>query len=182
MDAHVSQVVKQVTEVPKTPSPDRTVQCTVEQILDVLVPEMVKQLVEVPKTVSQDTIQQRNVEQIVDVPVPQVVEELEEVFKVSPQDRIEHHSFQQTIETRASSLTEKIVEMPVTQTQEKTRQVANTHVQHDVDTVEVEIPQFGAETGRISKLILGSTHPSLKQRCPDLPYSTARSRRFSSGC
>ena len=37
--------------------------------------------------------------------------------------------------------------MPVTQTQEKTRQVANTHVQHVVNTVEEEIPQFGAETG-----------------------------------
>ena len=37
--------------------------------------------------------------------------------------------------------------MPVTQTQEKTRQVANTRVQHVVNTVEEEIPQFGAETG-----------------------------------
>ena len=54
----------------------------------------------------------------------------------------------QTIETPpAFSLAEKIVEMPVTQTQEKTRQVANTHVQHVVGTVEVDIPQFGAETG-----------------------------------
>ena len=44
-DGHVSQVVGQVTKVPKTSSRDRTVQCTVEQILDVPVPEMVKQLV-----------------------------------------------------------------------------------------------------------------------------------------
>ena len=85
MDAHVSQVVEQVTEVPKTSSRDRTVQCTVEKILDVPVPEMVKQLVEVPKTVSQDRIQQRTVKQeIVGVPVPQVVEELVEVFNFSP--------------------------------------------------------------------------------------------------
>ena len=82
-DAHVSQVFKQVPEVPKISSRDRIVQCTVEQILDVPVREMVKQLVEVPKTISQDRIQQRNVEQIVDVSVPQVVEELVEVFTCS---------------------------------------------------------------------------------------------------
>ena len=75
---HVSQIVEQVTEVPKTSNCDRTLQCTAEQIFDVPGPEMVKQLVEVPKTVSQDRIQQRTVEQIVDAPVPQVVEELAE--------------------------------------------------------------------------------------------------------
>ena len=40
-DALVSQVVEQVTGVLKTSSRDRTVQCTVEQILDVPVPEVV---------------------------------------------------------------------------------------------------------------------------------------------
>ena len=39
-DVYVSQVVEQVTEVPKTSSRDRTLQCTVEQILDVPMPEM----------------------------------------------------------------------------------------------------------------------------------------------
>ena len=80
----MSQVVEQIAEVPKTSSRDRTLQCSAEQILDVLVREMAKQLVEVPETVSQDRIQQRTVEQIVDVPVPQAVEELAEVFRVSP--------------------------------------------------------------------------------------------------
>ena len=68
-------------------------------------------------------------------------------FKASPQDRIEQHSVKQTVETPAFSLAEKIVEMLVTQMQEKTRRVANTHVRRVVNTVEVEIPQFGAETG-----------------------------------
>ena len=35
VDVNVSQIVEQVTEVAKTPSRDRTLQCTVEQILDV---------------------------------------------------------------------------------------------------------------------------------------------------
>ena len=45
-DVYVSQVVEQVTEVPKTSSRDRTSQCTAEQILDVPAPEMVKQPVQ----------------------------------------------------------------------------------------------------------------------------------------
>ena len=84
VDVHVPRAVEQVTEVPKTSSRDRTLQCTAEQIFDVLVPEMAKQLMEVPETVSQDRIQQGTVEQIVDAPVPQAVEELAEIFRVSP--------------------------------------------------------------------------------------------------
>ena len=41
-DVHVSQIVEQVTEVPKTSNRDRTLQCTAEQIFDVPGPEMVK--------------------------------------------------------------------------------------------------------------------------------------------
>ena len=48
---HVSQVVGQVLEVPKSASRDRSLAYTAEQILDVLAPEMAKQLVEVPETV-----------------------------------------------------------------------------------------------------------------------------------
>ena len=62
-DVHVSLVVE-----PETSSRDRSLQCTVEQSLDVPVPEMVRQLVEAPKTVPQDRIRQRTVEQIVDTP------------------------------------------------------------------------------------------------------------------
>ena len=41
-------------------------------------------------------------------------------------------------ETLAVSFASEIIEMPVIQTQEKTRQVANTHVQHVFNTVETE--------------------------------------------
>ena len=110
-----------------------------EQTLDVTMPEMVKQLVEVPKIISQDRIQQRTVKQIVGIPVPQVVEEVVEVCKVSSQDRVQQRFGRQIIETPSISLAEKIVEMPVTQTREETQQVANTHVQHIINTVRVEI-------------------------------------------
>ena len=112
---------------------------TVEQILDVPVPEMVEQLVEVPETVSRDGVQQRTVEQIVDAPVMQAVEELAEVSKVFSQDRIQQRIVEKTI--LAIPLAEKIVELPVIQTEEKTRQGVNTHAQHVVDTVEVERPK-----------------------------------------
>ena len=113
---------------PKIVPQDRTLQCTAEQILDVLVPEMVKQLVEVPETVSQDRIQQRTVEQIVDASVPQAVEELAEVLRVFSQDRNQQRTVEQTIP--ATSLAEMIVEVPVIQTQGRTQQGVNTHVQH----------------------------------------------------
>ena len=133
VDVHVPGAVEQFTEVPKASSRDRTLQCTAEQILDVLVPEMAKQLVEVPETVSQDGVQQRTVEQIVDAPVPQAVEEPAEVSRVFSQDGIQQRVMEQT--TPAISLVDKIVEMPDTR---KTHQGVNTHVQHVVDTVEVE--------------------------------------------
>ena len=46
VDAYVSQIVDQDTEVPKTSNRDRTLQCTAEQIPNVPVPERVTQLVE----------------------------------------------------------------------------------------------------------------------------------------
>ena len=76
--------------------------------------------------------------QIVDVPVPQVVEDLVEVSKVFPQNRVQQRFVEQTIETPALSLAVKITEVPVIQTQRKTQQIVNTHVQHVVNTVEVE--------------------------------------------
>ena len=140
------KVDEQVTEVPRTSSRDRTLQCTEEQILDVLVPETAKQLMEVPETVSQDRIKQRTVEQIVDAPVSETVEELADVFKVSSQDRIQQYAVEQTIEIPAVSLDEKIIEVPVARTPEKAQQVVNTLVQHDVNTVEVERPQIMKQT------------------------------------
>ena len=43
-------------------------------------------------------------------------------------------------------LVQKIVEMPVTQTREEMQQVANKHVQHVVNAVEVEMPKIIKET------------------------------------
>ena len=144
VDVHVRQVVEQGLEVPEISSQDREVHGTVEQILDVPVPEKVEQLVEVPETVSRDGVQQRTVEQIVDAPVMQAVEELAEVSKVFSQDRIHQRIVEQTIP--AIPLAEKIVELPVIQTEEKTRQGVNTHAQYVVDTVEVERPKIIDET------------------------------------
>ena len=63
VDAHVSQVLEQVTKLPKTSSRDRTLQRAVEQILDVPVPEMVTRLLGVPNIIPQDRILQRTVKQ-----------------------------------------------------------------------------------------------------------------------
>ena len=135
-DVHVPQVVEQIIEVPKM----------AEQILDVLVPDMVEQLVKLPNTVSQDRIRQRTVEQIVDTSDPQVVEKLVVVFRVFSQDRIQQRTVEQTIP--ATSLTEMIVEVPVIQTQGRTQQGVNTHVQHVVNTVEVERPKIIKQIGQ----------------------------------
>ena len=111
-----------------------------------LVSQIVGQVTEVPRTVSQDRIQQRTLEQIVDTPVPQVVEELAETSMVCSQDRVQQSSVEQTIETPAISLAEKIVEVLVIQTQGKTQQSVNTHVQHVVNTAEVERPKIIKQT------------------------------------
>ena len=124
-------LAEQNTEAPETSSRDRTLQC------------MAKQLVEVLETVFRNRVQQRTVEQIVDAPVPQAVEEPAEVSRVFSQDEIQQRVMEQDIETPAVSLVEKIVEMPVTW---KTQQGVNTHVQHVVNTVEVERPKIVKET------------------------------------
>ena len=152
VDVRMPQVVGQVLEVPKISSQDRDLHGTVEQILDVLVPEMAKQLVEVPETISPDRIQQRSVEQIVDASVPQAVEELAEVFRVFSQDRIQQRIVEQTIP--AIPFAEKIVELPVIQTEEKTRQGVNACVQHVANAVEVEKPEIIEETVQRMKPII----------------------------
>ena len=125
------QDVGQVFEVPKIPSRDRILQCTVEQILDVPVLEKAERLAEVPKIVSQDGIQQRTVEQTVDILVPQDVEEPAEFFNVSSQDRVQLRfgieNLARVLRSRSLkplliSLAEKIVDVPVIQTEEKTQQ------------------------------------------------------------
>ena len=151
IEIQCQKVVEQVTEVPRTSSRDRTLQCTEEQILDVLVPETAKQLMEMPETVSQDRIKQRTVEQIVDAPVPQAVKELADVFRVFSQERIQQRAMEQI--TPATSLAEMIVEVPVIQTPERTQQVVNTSVQHIVDTVEVQKPTIQEKINQVTKHI-----------------------------
>ena len=133
------QVVEQIIEVPKM----------AEQILDVLVPEMVEQLAKLSKTNHQDRIQQRTVEHIAaDTPVPQDVEEPAEFLKAFSQDRV------QLLENPAIPLAEKIVELPVIQTEEKTRQGVNACVQHVVNAVEVEKYKIIEETVQRMKPII----------------------------
>ena len=71
VDAFVSQVLEQVTTLPKTSSRDRTLQRAVEQILDVPVPDTVNRFLEVPKIIPQDRILQRTVKQPEATQVPQ---------------------------------------------------------------------------------------------------------------
>ena len=128
-DVHVPQVVEQIIEVP--------------------VPEMVEQLVKQPKTIPQDRIQQRTVEHITaDTPVPQDVEEPAEFFKCFSQNRV------QLLENPAIPLAEKIVELPVIQTEEKTRQGVNACVQHVANAVEVEKYKIIKETVQRMKPII----------------------------
>ena len=115
--------------------------------------EKVKQLVEVPKTISHDGIQPQTAEQIIDVPVPHV-EELMEVLKDFAQDRVQLRFAEQTIENPAISSAVKIIEVPVIWKQEKTQQLVNTHVQHVVNTVEVEEPKLIKETVQRKKPIV----------------------------
>ena len=131
-DVHVPQVVKRTIEVPKM----------AEEILDVPVLEMVEQ--KLPETVSDDRIQHRTAEHIAVIPVPQDVKELVEVSEVFPQDRSQQCFLEQINETPDVSLAEKVFERLVTQTQ----QGMNTHVQHIVNTVEVERPKSSSRQCR----------------------------------
>ena len=100
---------------------------------------------------------QQIAEQIVDLPVPHV-EELMEVSKDFAQDRVQRRFAEQTIENPAILLAVKIVEAPVIrtheETHEETQQLVNTHVQHVVNTVEVEEPKLIKETVQRKKPIV----------------------------
>ena len=112
--------------VPKRPSQDRILQCTVEQVIRCSGDDRrtVGGCVDIVSQdiVSQDRTQQRTLMQISDLPVPQVVMELVKVFTVSPKIWFVELIF----ETPATSLAEKISE-----------KVVNTHVEHVVNTVKV---------------------------------------------
>ena len=83
-------------------------------------------------------------------------------------------------ETLAVSLASEIIEVPVIQTQEKTQQVMNTHVQYVVDTVEVEKSKIFEETvqrikpiiqEKISQVIKHTDFPQLQflSKVVDMP-------------
>ena len=126
----------------------------VEQILDVPVLEKAERLAGVAKIVSQGGIQRRTVEQTFDILVPQDVEEPAEFSKISSQDRVQLRFGGKIIETPATSLAEKVIEIPVIQTEEKTRKGVNTFVQHVVNAVEVEKSEIIEETVQRTKLVI----------------------------
>ena len=102
---------------------------------------------EEPKTIPQDRIHQRTVEHIAaDTPIPQDVEEPAEFFKAFSQDRVQLRVRGQIIDNPAIPLAEKIVELPVIQTEEKTRQGVNVCAQHVVNAVEVKMSKIIEET------------------------------------
>ena len=85
-------------------------------------------------------------EKTVEIPQLDVIEKIIETSKTFSQNRAQQRFGKQTIETPAISLTERVVEAPDTQTQDKTQHVVNTHVQHVVNTIEVERPKLAKET------------------------------------
>ena len=93
----------------------------------------------VEKTV--ESPQMHVVEKTVEIPQLDVIEKIIETSKTFSQNRVQQRFGQQTIETPAISLAERVVEAPDT-----TQHVVNTHVQHVVNTVEVERPKLAKET------------------------------------
>ena len=77
-----------------------------------------------------------------------------EVSKDFTLDRVQRRFAEQTIENPAISSAVKIIEVPVIRTQEKTQQLVNTHVQHVVNTVEVEKPKLIKDTVQRKKSII----------------------------
>ena len=70
----------------------------------------------------------------------------------------------------AISLAAEIIEVPVIQTQEKTQQVVNTHVQYVVDTVEVEKSNIVEETVQRMKPIIQESQETKHIDCPQLHF------------
>ena len=117
-----------------------------EQIVDVHVSQDVGQVFEAPKISSQDRNLQCTVGQILDVLLLEKAERLVEVPETVSRDRLQQRTVEETIPD--TSLAEMIVVVPVIQTGEKEQQVANTLVQHDVNTVEVEKSKVITQTGQ----------------------------------
>ena len=177
LDVPMSEMVKQLVEVPKTPEiQDRIQQRTVEQIVDVQV-QQVEEDLEADTTkhpsvletaVSRSTLQIVDdpvvqvvqipqvhvVEKTVEIPQLDVIEKIIETSKTFSQNRVQQRFGKQTIEPSAISLAERVVEAPDTRTQDETQHVVNTHVQHVINTVEVERPKLIKETQQRRKPIV----------------------------
>ena len=69
-------------------------------------------------------------------------------------DWVQQRLVEQITETPVIPFVEKIVEMLVVKTREKTQQAANTHVQHVVNTVEVETPKIVKEAVHGKKSVI----------------------------
>ena len=136
---------------------------------DFSLPQVVEELVEVLGQGSTSPFG-ADLEQIVDIPVPQVVVVLVEVFTVFSQDRNQQRFAEQIFQTLATSLTVKIIEVPVIRTQEKTQQLVNTHVQHVVNTVEVEKPKLIKET--VTEVFTHFSQDRVQQRFADQIFQT----------
>ena len=116
----------------------------VEKTVEIPQFDVVEKIVETPEIQTSHGIQD-------DTPVLLVEEKQAEASKVFSQNRVQQSSMEQTIANPAISLAEKTVEMLVTRTQEKTRHVVDTHVQHAVNAVEAEKPIINETINQVTK-------------------------------
>ena len=93
-------------------------------------------------------------------------------YSMNSIDRVQQRLVEQTTETSVIPFIEKIVEMLV-QTREKTQQAANTHVQHVVNTVEVETPKIIREAVRGKKSVIREKINQVAEHIknPQIPYT-----------
>ena len=154
VDVLVPPILEEIVKVVKTVLQEQISERIRKQIDDVFVSQIVDQVTEVPKTSNRDRTLQCTAEQIFDVPGPEMAKQLVEVPETVSQERIQQRFVEQIIEAPAISLAEQIVEVPVIQMQGKTQQGANMHVQHVVDTVEVEKPKITELTVQRKKPII----------------------------
>ena len=112
---------------------------TVQKTMEISQLQCIDKVSDGPVVLVEHVPQSHVAEKTVEIPQLDVVKKTIESPEIQTghgtQDRIQQSSMEQVIEIPAASLAEKIVEMHITQ---NTQQVANTHVQHVVNAVEVE--------------------------------------------
>ena len=146
VDAFVPRVVGQVIEVPKILSRDRILQCAADHILDVPCRRWRNSWWKCgrpyPRTEPSSGLWSRSLM----LQFRRLWRNWQRSSRFFPRTGFNSVFVEQTIEIPAISLAVKIVEVPVVQTQGKTQQVVNTHVQHVVNAVEAEMPKIIKET------------------------------------